>query len=74
MVENISQKVLEEYAYKIREAIKEARFGMVIPESEDYSDDVIKSIDDDWKKVSKALGEAKGLVDKLLNLIGADII
>jgi hypothetical protein len=74
LVEHISKKVLEKYAYQIREAIKEARFGLVIPESADYDDNMIKSINRDWEKVSKALDKARGLVDELLNLIGAVII
>ena len=71
MVDNISQKILEEYAYKINMLLDDARFGLIIPSLEDYDINTLQSIDDDWSKVSNKLEKAKKLVDMVVRLTSA---
>ena len=68
MVNELSQKKLEEYSTKINKLIEDTKYSLTIPVKEVYDNDTITVVDENWKRALTKIGEAQKLIQELLNL------
>jgi hypothetical protein len=74
IVNDLSQKKLEEYSTKINKLIEDARYSLTIPTKEVYTDKEIRNVNESWEQALSKIDEAQRLIQELLNLIGANTI